>query len=75
MKITNHEGEFRLLPSSSPRFYEKILFFYQFTGIKISRVKFCSNYITISPRGCSLNGVEFFETLVKFPTKAGRQKS
>lgn len=27
MKITNHEGEFRLLPSSSPRFYEKILFF------------------------------------------------
>lgn len=65
---------FAFFPPPLQDFMKRFFFFYQFTGIKISRVKFCSNYITISPRGCSLSGVEFFETLVKFPKPGDKNR-
>lgn len=65
---------FAFFPPPLQDFMKRFFFFYQFTGIKISRVKFYSNYITISLRGCSLSGVEFFETLVKFPKPGDKNR-
>lgn len=60
---------------SFPRFYNKILFFFLPIYRNNNFERKILFQLPISSWVNSLSRVEFFESLVKFPTKAGRQKS